>query len=125
MNAVGKTSDGSPMHLSGMRETVNLLLAPESSAFAPDVSSEDLATFAQTVRGHLELLIPEVEHAARNLNEKSIPRCCALACVGEARGRLRTGASHSPGGELGHVQRLARVLDALCDHYETIGGDPT
>ncbi|MEH0576947.1 MULTISPECIES: DUF6415 family natural product biosynthesis protein [Streptomyces] len=123
MKTVVNTSDGSPMRLSAMRETVNLLLAPESGALVQAVSGEELATVAETVRRHLELLIPEVERAARKLNEESIPRCCALACVGEARGKLRTGASHRPGGVLEHVQRLARVLNALCDHYETIGGE--
>ncbi|MFG3034594.1 DUF6415 family natural product biosynthesis protein [Streptomyces sp. NPDC048253] len=44
------------------------------------------------------------------------------ACVGEARGKLRAEPGHGPGGTLGYAQRLARVLNALCDHYEKIGG---
>lgn len=33
--------------------------------------------------------IPEVEAAAFRLGKDDIPRACALACVGEARMRLR------------------------------------
>lgn len=100
-----------------MRATAARLLGPDD---APDIlppTAAELDTLTATLRGHLHLLIPEVEQAARRLRTKSIPRYCALACVGEARGKLRAQASHSP---VAHARRLARVLNALCDHYETL-----
>ena len=74
-----------------------------------------------TLRVHLELLALEVEAAAGNLDKESIPRYCALACVGEARGKLSAEPRPGPGGDVAYARRLARVLNALCDHYETLG----
>ncbi|MET7477839.1 DUF6415 family natural product biosynthesis protein [Streptomyces sp. NPDC005648] len=105
-----------------MRETVQILLDPDAVVLPP--TADELETLTQTVRGHLELLIPEVEQAVMLLKKDSIPRFCALACVGEARGRLRTGPSRRFGAEVGYARRLARALNALCDHYESLGARP-
>ncbi|MEU8989913.1 DUF6415 family natural product biosynthesis protein [Streptomyces sp. NPDC048558] len=72
----------------------------------------------------LELLIPEIERTV-GPRPKSVAQHCALACVGEARGRLH--AEPQPGicGAVAHARRLARVLGALRDHHERIraGGE--
>ncbi|MGW2701555.1 DUF6415 family natural product biosynthesis protein [Streptomyces sp. NPDC001340] len=68
-----------------MRESVALLL-PHETVTAP--AGEQLATLTATLRGHMELLIPEVEQIATQLPADDVPRYCALACVGEARGKL-------------------------------------
>ncbi|MEU1176383.1 DUF6415 family natural product biosynthesis protein [Streptomyces sp. NPDC005820] len=107
------------MDITVMRETVEIALAPE----ALGLSAGEVATLTQTLCGHLGLLIPVVEQAARKLDEGCVPRHCALACVGEARGKLRAGPTPRFGGDIGHARRLARVLKALCDHYESFGGD--
>lgn len=104
-----------------MRETVRILLDPDVVALAP--ADGELGMLTRTVRGHLELLIPVVERAAGKLARESVHRYCSLACVGEARGKLRTEPSQRVDGEITHARRLARVLRALCDHYEKIGGD--
>ncbi|KPI26759.1 DUF6415 family natural product biosynthesis protein [Streptomyces sp. NPDC054950] len=103
-----------------MRETAQILLDSDLLALPPAAAEPD--TLTQAARGHMEILIPEVEQAAGKPAERSVPRYCALACVGEARGKLRAEPGHGPGGTLGYAQRLARVLNALCDHYEKIGG---
>ncbi|OQR64791.1 hypothetical protein B6E66_07475 [Streptomyces maremycinicus] len=103
-----------------MRETARILLDPDAVALAP--AGPELDTLTLTARGHLELLIPEVERAAGRLKRDSIPRYCALACLGEARGKLRAEPSRTPGGALVYARKLARVLAALCDHYETLSG---
>ncbi|MGW2046931.1 DUF6415 family natural product biosynthesis protein [Streptomyces sp. NPDC001858] len=105
-----------------MRETVEIVLNPDAAPEALSLPADEVGTLTQTLRGHLELLIPEVEQAAGRLDMTSVPRYCALACVGEARGKLRAGPSPRLGGDIGHARRLARVLDALCDHHEKIGG---
>ncbi|MFJ9020817.1 DUF6415 family natural product biosynthesis protein [Streptomyces sp. NPDC102259] len=101
-----------------MRETARILLDPDAVALAP--AGPELDTLTLATRGHLELLIPDVEQAASRLKRDSIPRYCALACLGEARGKLRAEPSRAPGGALVYARKLARVLGALCDHYETL-----
>jgi hypothetical protein len=105
-----------------MRETVQILLDPDAVALPP--TTDELETLTQMIRGHLELLIPEVEQSVRRLKKDSIPRYCALACVGEARGRLRASPIRRFGVEVGYARRLARTLNALCDHYENLGARP-
>jgi hypothetical protein len=105
-----------------MRETVQILLDPDAVALPP--TADELETLTQLVRGHLELLIPEVEQSVRRLKKDSIPRYCALACVGEARGKLRAEPIRRFGVEVGYARRLARTLNALCDHYENLGARP-
>ena len=103
-----------------MRETARLLLGPDAVALAP--TAADLDTLTRTMRGHLAVLAPEVEHAAGELKEGSIPRYTALGCVWEARSRLEAKPNARNGGPVGHARRLARVLNALCDQYEQLGG---
>lgn len=110
-----------PPDIAVMRETVGMLLSPDAVALAP--AGGELAKLTRTMRGHLELLIPEVQRAAGRLERESVTRYCVLACLGEARGKLRTEPSQRVDGEINHARRLARVLNALCDHYEKIGGD--
>ncbi|MGI5457856.1 DUF6415 family natural product biosynthesis protein [Streptomyces sp. CA-249302] len=101
-----------------MRETVRILLDPDAVALPP--AADEVETLTQMLRGHLELLIPEVEQSATLLKKDSIPRYCALACVGEARGKLRAEPTRRFGAEVGYARRLARALNALCDHYENL-----
>ncbi|MFI5792305.1 DUF6415 family natural product biosynthesis protein [Streptomyces sp. NPDC051677] len=118
---VGHTAP--PVDLAVMRETVEIVLNPDAAPEALSLPADEMVTLTRTLRGHLELLIPVVEQAAGKLGKESVPRYCALACVGEARGKLRAGPDTRLGGDIGHARRLARVLNALCDHHEKIGGD--
>ncbi|AYD81633.1 hypothetical protein SEA_KROMP_32 [Streptomyces phage Kromp] len=118
--ATAEEQRSAPPDLAIMRETANLLLGPDA---APDVlppADEEAAAHTGALRGHLELLIPELERQVARLPRESIPRYCALACIGEARGKLRAKPSRRYGGDVGYARRLARVLRALCDHYETL-----
>lgn len=111
-----------PVDVATMRATARLLLGPDDAPDALPALPDEVDTLTATLRGHLELLGPEVEKTAGRLDKESIPRYCALACVGEARGKLR--AEPGPGlyGAVAYARRLARVLNALCDHYEKLGG---
>ncbi|MFI1293899.1 DUF6415 family natural product biosynthesis protein [Streptomyces sp. NPDC020792] len=78
-----------------MRASVRRLLAADIEPPAPDV----LETLAQTLRGHINALIPAVEAATRSLPKNDVPRICATACIGEARMRLgRRGQRRRPPG---------------------------
>jgi hypothetical protein len=96
-----------------MRETARILLAESAP---PD--ADLLETLTLQVRGHIEVLMPDVQAVADGLPDDDIPRYCALACIGEARGKLRIEARPGLAAGLAHARRLARVLSALCDHYE-------
>jgi len=81
----------------------------------------ELDTLALALRGHLAVLIPAVERMVGG-RPKSVAECCAVVCVGEARRKLDV--KPRPGLDAGaaYARRLARVLSALCDHYERLGG---
>lgn len=93
-------------------------------ALAETPQPHELDTLARTLRGHIEVLIPDVEALAARQPKKSVPRACAMACVGEARGKLRIGMGDTDLVRLAVVERLARSTKALCDHYERMGGQP-
>jgi hypothetical protein len=96
-----------------MREATSILLAESTP---PD--ADRLETLTLQIRGHIELLVPDVQAIADRLPQDNIPRFCALACIGEARGKLRIEGRPGLAAGLAHARRLARVLNALCDHYE-------
>ncbi|MER5912298.1 DUF6415 family natural product biosynthesis protein [Streptomyces sp. NPDC001982] len=104
-----------------MRETVDRLLDPDAVPETLPPTDAELATLTSLLRGHLELLMPEVEQAALKLSKSSIPRYCALACLGEARQKLAAQPSPAPGGDVAYARRLARALNALCDDFEKLG----
>ncbi|WP_405615959.1 DUF6415 family natural product biosynthesis protein [Streptomyces sp. NBC_00076] len=105
-----------------MREIVNRLLDPDA---APDAAlppgADEVATLTLQLRGHLQLLAPEVETAARKL-KPGVHRRTVLGYVWEANSRLEAEPSTRYGGPVGHARRLARVLNALCDHHEDLSG---
>ncbi|WP_086563442.1 DUF6415 family natural product biosynthesis protein [Streptomyces africanus] len=111
-----------PPDLATMLQAAQRLLGPDSGPDALPPAGQELATLIATMRGHLEALMPEVEQATDRLPKDSPTRRGALACVGEARGKLRAPelSCVSPGGSVMYARRLARVLVALCEHYEIV-----
>ncbi|MGW9031007.1 DUF6415 family natural product biosynthesis protein [Streptomyces sp. NPDC055722] len=109
--------------LATMRATVDRLLDPDAVPDALPPAAEELGTLTLQVRGHLAVLMPEVEQLAGRMRKDSIPRYCTLACLGEARRKLRAEPSPAPGGDLAHARRLARALNALCDHFDALRPD--
>ncbi|MFE9098920.1 DUF6415 family natural product biosynthesis protein [Streptomyces sp. NPDC007264] len=106
-----------PLDIYVMRASVRRLLAEDAEL--PSV--EELETLTLQLRGHIMLAIPEVEAAAGRLPKDDIPRACAFACVGEARMRLNLEPGRTLPAGIAHAQRLARSVNALCDHYENLG----
>ncbi|MDX2667374.1 DUF6415 family natural product biosynthesis protein [Streptomyces stelliscabiei] len=105
-----------PIDVAAMREDTRSLLV--EGATIP--SGDELETLTLQLRGYIMVAIPEVEAAAARLEETDVPRACALAGVREARVRLDLDADSTRSGEIAHVQRLARSVNALCDHYESL-----
>lgn len=110
-----------PLDTAAMRTTARRLLAEDAEPPSP----QDLDTLTLRLRGYMMLAIPVVETAALTWPEDDVPRACALACIGEARMRLRLEPRNGslPAG-IAHAARLARSVNALCDHYQTVGGEP-
>jgi hypothetical protein len=108
--------------LATMRSTARCLLEPDAAPDTLPSAADELEAITHQLRRHLELLAPEVEQLALELPRESVPRYCALACVGEARGKLRASPHPGPSGAAAYARRLARTLNALCGHYEKLRG---
>lgn len=108
-----------PVDPKTMRETATLLLAPDATEPAPD----ELETLLLTLRGMIENAMPEIEAAAARLPVDDAPRACALACVGEARMRLRLSGETF---DQRHIvaKKYARTVRALADHYQHLSCAP-
>ncbi|MGF0177229.1 DUF6415 family natural product biosynthesis protein [Streptomyces sp. Marseille-Q5077] len=107
-----------------MRSTATRALGPDDGPDALPPGITELETLDSTLRGHLELLIPEVARAA-GPRACSVQTYCALACVGVARSQLGRTPASTFEARVAHARNLARSLSALCDHYERIGGAPS
>ncbi|MFF7752650.1 DUF6415 family natural product biosynthesis protein [Streptomyces sp. NPDC007971] len=117
-----RDNDTGPVDIATMRETAALLLGPDDGPETPPPALKELGTLTATLRGHLELLIPEVAAKAGRLPKNSVPRYCALACVGEATRKARVGDGCTSPVRVAVARKLARSVKALCDHYEKLGG---
>ncbi|MFJ9864524.1 DUF6415 family natural product biosynthesis protein [Streptomyces sp. NPDC101165] len=105
-----------PLDIATMRATARRALT--EAPFA-----DELGMLTLTLRGHMQLLIPEVEMVAGREPKDSTARYCALACVGEARRKLRLGNGRTPPTRIAVAQKLARCVNALCSHYENLGAE--
>ncbi|MET7776349.1 DUF6415 family natural product biosynthesis protein [Streptomyces mirabilis] len=83
---------------------------------------ERVQHLAFTYRGSILLLIPIVEKLSHDLPGDEIRGRCALAGIGEARRRLDEIEAVGLAGEVRRIQRLARAVLALCDHYDSLTG---
>lgn len=77
---------------------------------------EALVSLTRQLRGHLNLLLPELEQRC----DVAAPRdaACAQAGIGEARRRLA--ADPSSLDPLRHATLLARSVIALCRHFQRL-----
>ncbi|MFD7447225.1 DUF6415 family natural product biosynthesis protein [Streptomyces sp. NPDC059909] len=112
--AKGRTKP--PVDAEAMRAVVLRLLGPDAEL----PTYEEAHDLILELRGHVMLLIPEVEQRAERLPRDDVPRACALACLGEARRRLSVEAGPGLPAAVAHSQRLARSVNALLDHVTNL-----
>lgn len=112
--------DRLPPDIEMMRVTADRLLDPDAAPGVLPPSAAEVDILIQLMRGQLELLIPDIQRVTGE-HPKNVAHYCALACVGEARERLRLEPGSGRDRAVAYGRRLARVLNALCDHYENIG----
>lgn len=98
-----------PADIETMRATIARALTPENPA-------EETREVLALLHGEIALMLPELEAGIARLPKNDGARYCALACVGEARMKLR--ASSAPVEDDARARSLARTLAALCDHHE-------
>ena len=86
---------------------------------APVPRHDQLEDLTLLLRGHIELLIPEVQYLAWELPKDDAVRCAALAGVREARRKTSelAGAGSGLVSARRYAQQLARVCRALVHHY--------
>ncbi|MFF8013251.1 DUF6415 family natural product biosynthesis protein [Streptomyces sp. NPDC007929] len=123
MRATARTPDAEERpDVPSMREATHRVLGRDNAPEAVPPAGDELDALTTALRGHIERLAPEVEHAAARLPENSPTRYAARACGSEAGGELRAPelGSSAPAGDIMYARRLARVLAALCDEYETV-----
>lgn len=100
---------------------LHLMRTHTERALTTSPDTADLDTLTTVLRGHMQLMIPEVENLA--LRRHDTAGISARACVQEARGRLRiSNSGEVPAIQVSIVQKLARSVNALCRHYEKLGG---
>ncbi|WP_432187902.1 DUF6415 family natural product biosynthesis protein [Streptomyces sp. Tue6028] len=112
------SSDAPLVDITEMRQLVAAVLPQDQ-----EIGAEALAQLTEQLRTHTEVLAAQVERAAGKLPPDDVPRYCALACVGEARGKLRAQPGMGSGRDQAYARKLARSLAALCDHYSTLTGE--
>lgn len=120
-----ETADARPPDIAMMRATASRLLAED----AEEPAADEVHVLISTLRGHLELIIPEVEWAiARQPDDDpalTIPVACAAIATADVRRTLAATIRPGLDSAVRHSRRLARRLNAMCDHFETLGGDPS
>ncbi|WP_413808997.1 DUF6415 family natural product biosynthesis protein [Streptomyces sp. OE57] len=114
----GEERDQRPLDIRTMRASTRHLLAEGAEL----LSLEEVETLTLRLRGHIMVAVPEVEQMAGRLADDDTRRACARACIVEARMRMRLEPGTTPPARIAHAQRLARSVNALCDHYESLGG---
>jgi hypothetical protein len=108
-----------PVDVVTMRAAARRLLAEDAELPTDD----ELETLTLQLRGHLMLVIPVVEALAERLPEDDAPRACAHSAVARARTQLNLKPWVTLPRRVQHAQRLARSVNALCDHYENLSSD--
>lgn len=111
--------DQAPPGIATMRTTARRLLAED----AKSIGLEELETLRLALRGHIQLLVPVIEALTLGLPNDDVPKACALACTREAEMRLRLGVGGYPPVRMSVAMKLARSVNALCDHYENLTKD--
>ena len=110
-----------PVDIATMRASARRLLAED----AEPVPADEVPVLISTLRGHLQLIVPEVEASATRKPEDptmTIPAACALVAAADVRRMLDIAPRPGYGSAVVHARRLARRVNAMCDHYENLAG---
>ncbi|GAA1883128.1 DUF6415 family natural product biosynthesis protein [Streptantibioticus ferralitis] len=104
------------MDVQTIAETVDAVLG-ERAVYPRYEEIEDLVL---CLRGHIMLLIPEVETLACAQPKDDLVRALALAGIGEARRKLRGDAGTGLASAVVHAEQLACACRALLLHHKRL-----
>ena len=112
------TTDGGrdprPVDISAMRDMARRVLAlGEATPLL-----EDLERLTEILRGHVQLLVPEIRALIRTQSSGDLHAGIAQVGVDEAWRRLHTTRGFGPGAAYRHAKKVALSVCSLCDHYE-------
>ncbi|GAA2523012.1 DUF6415 family natural product biosynthesis protein [Streptomyces longisporus] len=111
-------TEGAPADLETMRATAARALALPAPAPA-----DEMDILLGQLRGHLALMIDEVEALVHVQPQgEELRACLAMAGAREGRRKLDLPEQRSPAGQFALSRRLARVLAALCNHHDQLTG---
>lgn len=118
LHSPAPVAESTPIDVETIWATIDAVLG--ESAQLPRY--EEIEEFILRLRGHMMLLIPEIEDRARVLPKDAPARGWALAGVAEAQRKLRCTAGPGLVSAIRHTQQLARSCRALVRHYVRLAG---
>lgn len=110
-------TDPRPMDIATMRETVRRLYEYGVDSASP---IEDLDDLAETLRGHVRLMVPELRALVCSQPPGDVSAQIAEIGADEAWRRLNTTPGFGPEAAYRRARKLAMSVQSLCDHYETL-----
>ncbi|WP_217552028.1 DUF6415 family natural product biosynthesis protein [Streptomyces sp. GbtcB6] len=112
-----------PIDVPAMRASARRLLSGDAGDPAPD----EVPVMISTLRGHLELITPVVERVAALKPDDdrgwTVPVNCAIIAAADTRRTMRVETPSGRESAVRHARRLARRLNAMCDHFQTLVSD--
>ncbi|MDN3297000.1 DUF6415 family natural product biosynthesis protein [Streptomyces ficellus] len=109
-------ADPRPVDVETMRDMVRRVLALEST----DPQLQDLDALTKALRGHVQLLVPEIRAIIRTQPAGDLHSGIAQIAIGEAWRRLHTTPGFGPDAAYRRAKKLAMSVNSLCDHYENL-----
>lgn len=106
-----------PLDVLTMQETARRVLLERLSIGEVEVA-------AITMRGHIELLLADVQELIRSSHPEDREAQVAQIGVGEAQRRLTTPPGHGHDAFRRHARKLAMSVVSLCGHHETLSHPP-
>ncbi|MEW2631773.1 DUF6415 family natural product biosynthesis protein [Streptomyces sp. NPDC048389] len=107
------TAETRPVDVATMRDTARRLLSLEEPPLR-----EDLDVVTDALRGHVQLLVPEIRALIRAQPAGDLHAGIAQVGIEEASRRLTTPLGFGPDAAYRRARKLALSVCSLCDHYE-------
>lgn len=98
-----------------MRETARRVQALDGPP-----SNTDLAVLVDTLRGHVQLLVPDIRALIRAAPAGDYAAAVALVGVDEAWRRLNTPPGFGQDAAYRHARKVSLSVMSLCDHWENL-----
>ncbi|MGW7369087.1 DUF6415 family natural product biosynthesis protein [Streptomyces sp. NPDC054841] len=98
-----------------MRDTARRVIA-----LGERPSIRDLDELTEAMRGHVQLLVPEIRNLITGKGLGDIPAQVAQICAEEAWRRFHTTRGFGPDAAYRHAQKLALSVFSLCDHHDNL-----